>query len=60
MERVLYYMAQVFNSKTQAYNCKANDVGALHNEWRNPLHAYRRSLTNHLHGKAAELCLTNS
>ena len=40
--------------RKQFYNCKANSLGANH------LHVYRRLLTNHLHGKAAELCLANS
>ena len=32
-------------------------VWLLYNERTNRLHIYRRLLTNHLHGKAAELCL---
>ena len=32
--------------RKQVYNCKANDVGVLHNEWRNCLHVYRHLLTN--------------
>ena len=47
----------------QFYNCKANDLGIVwcsYNEWKNPLHVYRRLLTNPLHGKAAELCLANN
>ena len=39
--------------RKQVYNCEANDVGVVHNEWMNYLRVYRRFLTNHLHGKAA-------
>ena len=35
-------------------------VWCSHNEWTNRLPVHRRFLTNHLHGKAAELCLANS
>ena len=32
----------------------------MYNEWTNCLRVYRRLLGNHLHGKAAELCLANN
>ena len=44
------------------YNCEAKDLGVVwysYNEQIDRLHIYRRLLTNHLHGKAAELCLAN-
>ena len=34
--------------------------GVTYNEWTNRLSVYRRLLTNHLHGKAAEPCLAKS
>ena len=56
-------IAVVLTSKNKFYNCKANDLGVVwcsYNEQTKPLCVYRRLLTNHLHGKAAELCLANS
>ena len=44
-------------------SCEANSFGVVwcsYNERINHFLVYRRLLTNHLHGKAAELCLANS
>ena len=49
--------------RKQFYTCKANSLGVAwcsYNERTNCLCVYRRWLTNHLHGKATELCLANS
>ena len=49
--------------RKQIYSCKANGLGVVlcsYNERTNCLRVYRCLLTNHLHGKAAELCLANS
>ena len=49
--------------RKQFYNYKAYNLGVVwcsYNERKNHLHIYKRWLTNHLHGKAAELCLASS
>ena len=49
--------------RKQIYSCEANRLGVLscsYNERTNCLRVYRGLLTNHLHGKAAELCLAIS
>ena len=49
--------------RKQIYSCEANSlvvVWCSYNERTNRLRVYRHLLTNHLHGKAAELCLANS
>ena len=46
--------------RKQFYYCKANSLVVVwcnYNKWTNHLRIYRRLLTNHLHGKAAELCV---
>ena len=49
--------------RKQIYSSKANALGVAwcsYNERTHRLRVYRRLLANHLHGKAAELCLANS
>ena len=49
--------------RKQFYKCEANNFGVVwccYNEWTNRLHVYGFLLTNHLHGKAAELRFANS
>ena len=49
--------------RKQIYSCEANSLGVVwysYNKQINRLCVYRCLLTNHLHGKAAELCLANS
>ena len=49
--------------RKQINSCEANSFGVAwcsYNERTNRLRVYIRLLTNHLHGKAAELCLVNS
>ena len=58
---ILYYLA--ISNNANIYNCEANDLGVVmcsYNKWTNRLRVYRCLLTNHLHDKAAELCLANS
>ena len=67
MEWVLYYLYGLFwhsnEQRKQFYNCEANSLGVVwcsYNERENHLSAYRRLLTNCLHGEEAELCLASS
>ena len=53
--------------RKQIYSCEVNSFGVVwcgvamvYNKQTNRLRVYRHLLTNHLHGKAAELCLANS
>ena len=48
--------------RKQFYYCEANSLGVVwcsSNEQTNRLRVYRCLLTNRLHGKAAELCLSS-
>ena len=70
MEWALYYLAiwfilaVILNIENKFIrSCEANGLVVVlysYNERTNCLRVYRRLLTNHLHGKAAELCLANS
>ena len=64
----MYYLATVYmvrfsrniKQPKQIYSCEANGLGVVlcsYNERTNRLCVYICLLTNHLHGKAAELCL---
>ena len=56
-------ISRCIEQQKQFYNCEANNLDVMwcsYNERTNRLRVYRRLLTNHLHGKAAELCLANS
>ena len=49
--------------RIQICSCEANGLGVVwcsYNERTNRLRVYRSLLTNRLHGKAAELCLTTA
>ena len=59
----MVHLSHSIEQQKQFYNCEANRLGVLwcsYYEQTNLLHVYRCLLTNHLHGKAAELCLANS
>ena len=59
----IVHFSRSIEQRKQIYSCEANSLGVVwcsYNERTNRLRVYRRLLINHLHGKAAELCLANS
>ena len=56
----MVHFSPSIQQQKQVYNCEANNVGVVYNEYINGLGVYWRLLTNPLHRKAAELCLANS
>ena len=65
VERALHYLwfvlTLVFNGENKPFIiARLTMWGCLYNERTNCLRMYKRLLTNHLHGKATELCLANS
>ena len=58
----MVHFSRSIEQRKQFYNRKAYSLGVAwcsYNERTICLRVYRRLLTNHLHGKATELCLAN-
>ena len=55
----MVHFSPSIEQQKQFYNCEAGVVWCNYNERITHLCVYRRLLTNRLHGKAAELSLTN-
>ena len=56
----MVHFSHSIEQRKQIYSCEANSLWCSYNEQTNRLRVYRCLLTNRLHGKAAELCLTNN